>query len=164
MKASFKKLSTIFNVLLAIQFVFCAGALFFIQDDTLPKAIVVRNNSQEMLSQQYISTHGILVLVFMLSAVGVGYLIDSQRKAQGAILQGLAEKAEHYRQTSIIRLALIEAANILAVIVAIKENNLMYLIFVAFGLILFLKFRPTSKSFIKSYELSSAEAEQVREE
>ncbi len=164
MKESFKKLGTIFNALLAVQLLLGAGALLFIHDDNLPKAIVVRNTSEEMMSQQLISTHGILVLVFLLSAVGVAYLIDSQRKAQGAILQGLSEKAEHYRQTSIIRLALIEAANILAIIVAIKENNLMYLVFVAIGLLLFLKFRPTTKRFIKGYELSAVEIEQLKED
>ncbi len=164
MKQSFKKLSTIFNILLLVQLAFCAAALFFIHDDTLPKAIVVRNNSDILNAQQYISTHGILVLVFLLSAVGVAYLIDSQRKAQGAILQGLMEKAEHYRQTSIIRLALIEAANILAVIVAIKENNLIYLGFVAVGLLLFLRFRPSMKRFAKGYELSPTEAEALRAE
>ncbi|MDX1942249.1 MAG: hypothetical protein SFU99_16915 [Saprospiraceae bacterium] len=162
MKQSFKKLSTIFNLLLVVQLLFCAAALFSIHDDTLPKAIVVRNTNDHVGAQEYISRQGILALVFLLSVVFVAYLIDSQRKAQGAILQGLTEKAEHYRQTSIIRLSLIEVANILAIIVAIKENNLIYLGFVAVGLVLFLRFRPSIKRFIKGYELSTAEAEVLK--
>ncbi len=162
MQALFKQLSTIFNILLAVQIVLCTAALLLIRDDKLPKAIVVRSTGEE-LTPQFISSNGILVLVFLLSVAGVAYLIDSQRKAQGAILQGLLEKAEHYRQTSIIRLSLIEAANVLAIIVAIRENNIMYLAFVAVGLLLFLKFRPTVRRFVKGYELSDMEVELMRQ-
>lgn len=162
MKHLFKRLHTISNVLFAIQVFSCGIALFFIRNSAPPTAIVVRNTGQELLPQG-ISNHGILVLVFLLSAVGVAYLIDNQRKAQGQILQGLLQKAEHYSQSSTIRLTMIVLANILAVVVAIKENNMIYMAFVAVGMLFFLYFRPTSKKFIRGYGLSVEEVEALEE-
>ena len=163
MKHIIKQLQTTFNVLFAVQVAFCAVALFFIRNSAPPTAIVVRYTGED-LAPQSLSTPGILVLVFLLSAVGVAFLIDNQRKAQGAILQGLVEKVEHYRQTSIIRLAMVEAANILAIIIAIKENNMIYLAFVAVGVLFFLRFRPTTRKFIRSYQLNDQEIAIVRQE
>ncbi|HMO40807.1 MAG TPA: hypothetical protein PKC76_05775 [Saprospiraceae bacterium] len=162
MKQSFKQLNTTFNTLLLIQLLLCIGALpFILHQSNEPTVVLVHNTSQPLLPFS-LSTNGILVLVFLLSAVGVTYLMDSQRKAQGAIWQGLPEKAAHYRQTSLIRLLLLEAANVFAIVIALRESNQFYLVFVAIGLLLFLKFRPTTRHFIKSYQLSEAEIAQIR--
>lgn len=163
MKNFFKRLHTLFNALLATQLVFCAMALTLIRDTAPPMVIVVRNTSESMMPET-ISKTGVLALVFLLSAIAVAYLLDSQRKAQGAILQGLWEKAEHYRQTSTIRLFMVEAANIFAIVVAMRENNLTYLLYIVLGMLVFLRFRPTAEKFIRQYQLDSTEAEQVRKD
>lgn len=157
----FKRLHTLFNALLASQLVFCAMALALIRDTAPPMVIVVRNTSDSMMPET-ISKTGVLALVFLLSAALVAYLFDKQRATQGLILQGLMEKAEHYRQSSTIRLILLEAANIFAIIVAMKENNLTYLLYLVLGMLIFLYFRPTPQKFIKQYQLSPAETEQVK--
>lgn len=163
MKNFFKRLHTLFNALLATQLVFCAMALTLIRDTAPPMVIVVRNTSESMMPET-ISKTGVLALVFLLSAIAVAYLLDSQRKAQGAILQGLWEKAEHYRQTSTIRLFMVEAANIFAIVVAMRENNLTYLLYLVLGMLVFLRFRPTAEKFIRQYQLNSTEADQVRKD
>ncbi|MFN7118833.1 MAG: hypothetical protein ACK4TA_18685 [Saprospiraceae bacterium] len=158
----FKRLHTLFNALLASQLVFCAMALTLIRDTAPPMVIVVRNTSDTMMPET-ISKTGVLALVFLLSAALVAYLFDKQRKMQGTILQDLMEKAEHYRQSSTIRLIMLEAANIFAIVVAMKENNLTYMLYLVLGMLIFLYFRPTPQKFIKQYQLSPAEAEQVRQ-
>ena len=163
MKNFFKRLHTLFNALLAAQVVFCAMALTVIRNPAPPMVIAVRNTSDNMMPE-FISKTGVLALVFLLSAIAVAYLMDSQRKTQGAILQGLWEKAEHYRQTSTIRLILVEAANIFAIILSMKEHNLTYLLYLVLGMLIFLRFRPSAEKFIRHYQLSPVEADQVRKD
>ncbi len=161
MKFFFKQLNSIFNVLLGVQILFCALALTIIKNSPPPTAIVVKYNGDNTYAQP-ISTAGVLVLVFLMSVIMVIYLIDSQRKTQGSILQGLKEKLDHYRQTSIIRLALIEAAALLAIFVAMKENSIIYLLSVIASLLIFLYFRPTMEKFIREYQLTPAEEDLIR--
>lgn len=161
MKDFFKRLHTLFNALLASQVAFCLAAVPLIQKSAQPMVMVVSYNS-ENASTPPISQTGILSLVFLLSAAAVAYLMDSQRKAQGAILQGLWEKAEHYRQSSIIRLMMVEIANVIAIVVAMREHNLIYLLYLVLGMLLFLHFRPTAEKFVHQYQLSPLEAEQVK--
>ncbi|GEM_PF-1962101 len=162
MKDFFKRLHTLFNALLAAQVIFSLAALSFIQKSAQPMVMVVRNTSEDMMPQTMSKT-GILSLVFLLSAAAVAYLMDSQRKAQGAIIQGLWDKAEHYRQSSIVRLVMVGIANSIAVFVAMRENNMWYLLYLVLGMLLFLYFRPTGEKFVRQYQLSSVEAEEVKD-
>jgi hypothetical protein len=157
----FKRLHTLFNALLASQVAFCLMTIPFIQKNAQPMVMVVRNTSDHM-QPEAISKTGMLAFVFLLSAIAVAYLMDSQRKVQGAIVQGLQEKAEHYRQTTTIRLWMVQIANIFAIIVAIRENNPTYLLYLVLGMLIFLRFRPTAEKFIRQYQLDAAEAEEVR--
>lgn len=161
MKIFFKQLNSIFNALLGVQILFCALALVIIKNSPPPTAIVVKYSGDNNYAEP-LSTAGVLVLVFLMSVIMVIYLIDSQRKTQGSILQGLKEKLDHYRQTSIIRLALIEAAALLAIFVAMKENSIIYLLSVIVSLLIFLYFRPTTEKFIREYQLTPAEEDLVR--
>jgi hypothetical protein len=157
MTQHFKQLQKVFNMLLVAQLICCTGALLFIRNSAPPTPIVVRVAMHETPTQP-ISTQGILALVFLLSTIIVGYLMDSQRKTQGNILQGLVEKVEHYRQSSTIRLILLQMANLSLIWVAVRENNLMYMIGVAAALLIFLYMRPAKGKFVRSYGLSDMEA------
>jgi len=160
MKHIFKRLHTTFNVLFAVQVIFCAIALAFIRQSAQPTAIVVRYTGPEF-HPQLLSKPGVLVLVFLLSVIGVTFMMDRQRRAQAPIFQGLKAKVNHYRHTSIIRLVMIVVANLLAMFLVMREDNMIYFAFVALGLLFFLRFRPTSSKFISGYQLSPAEAEKV---
>lgn len=163
MKQIFKRLHTTFNVLFAVQVIFCAVALAFARESAQPAAIIVRYTGPEF-HPQLLSKAGILALVFLLSVIGVTFMMDRQRRAQGAIFQSLMAKVNHYRQTSIIRLVMIVAANLLAMVLVMRENNMVYFALVAIGLLFFLRFRPTSGKFIRSYQLSPAETKEVTSE
>jgi len=98
----------------------------------------------------------------ILAGAGSAYLLNRERQAQLGHLTGLAAKAEHYRASVIIRSALMEGANLFAIIAALIDVNMTYLLYFAVGLLAFVYFRPSEAEFSRAYDLSAAEQEQLR--
>ncbi|MEM1319066.1 MAG: hypothetical protein AAGG75_02355 [Bacteroidota bacterium] len=112
------------------------------------------------------STEGIfwaLGAIISISTIIIGVLLYNQRITKGVMLTGLSDKLAHYRGTVITRLALVEGGNIVLMVFMFLDNgSTIYLIFFAFGVGVFIYFRPTAEAFIQDYKLKAKEEEELR--
>lgn len=103
-----------------------------------------------------------VVPVLLLGALGGVYFLSKKRSEEGATLDSLQAKAEHYRSTIIIRSALLEGANLMAIIGMMMDTPQPYLPYFAVGIAAFLYFRPSVNRFIHDYQVKGQEAETLR--
>lgn len=146
MKEHFKQINILWLALLMGQLVFFAVVFFFI-------------NSTEGESLDILRT---IVPMLLLGALGGVYFISKKRSTDGAALETLQEKAEHYRATIVIRSALLEGANLMAIVGMLSDSPQPYLPYFAVGIAAFLYFRPSVDRFIQDYQLKAQEAEALR--
>jgi len=93
-------------------------------------------------------------IVVIFSAIVVANWINEQRKREGATRGNLTEKLDHYRNLVIIRCAVVEGGNLMALIFAfLTGQGFFFLLFLA-GLMAFLYFRPSKAEFIRDFNLS----------
>jgi hypothetical protein len=95
----------------------------------------------------------------ILGAAGAAYFLNRQRRVQGVNLETLDEKAQHYRFSVIVRSAILEGANLLAIIAAMMDLNMTYLLYFIVGLLAFLFFRPSINEFCKAYDVEKSRIE-----
>ncbi len=74
----------------------------------------------------------------------------------------LVEKTAHYRVSTMLRLAMIEGANLICVMFYFLTANYFFLIPFALGLLLFVQFRPSRQGFAEDYQLSASERSELR--
>jgi divalent metal cation (Fe/Co/Zn/Cd) transporter len=112
-------------------------------------------------TDDYFTLIGITVIF---SSIGVAYWINEQRKREGATRGNLTEKLEHYRNLVIIRSALVEGGNLMALVFAFfSGQGFFFLLFLA-GLMAFLYFRPSKGEFTRDFNLSPEEERIFNEE
>ena len=150
MKPVFQQLRILYYALLAGQVLFAAVVYFLL--------------SGEMTAHAPAGTAAFQWLVppIILAGAGAAYFLNRQRQAQLDQLTDLPAKAAHYRNSVIIRSALMEGANFFAVIAALVDVNMTYLLYFAVGLLAFIYFRPSVGEFSRTYALSAAEREQLK--
>lgn len=140
MKAKFKNLQIIFLALLLGQLAFAVIANFMITDTT------------------FVDTGALIYLVPTVIVVGIvagTYIFKDNLKKVVAKKSTPDEKFKEYRKSSIIRWAMLETGNLLAIIAAIIEGNGLYFIMFGFGLLFFSTTRPNAVDFMKRMELSA---------
>lgn len=146
MKEHFKQINILWLSLLVGQLLFFVIVYFLITEKAEDSADIFQT----------------LVPAVLLGALGGVYFLSKKRSQEGASLDGLQTKADHYRVTIIMRSALLEGANLLAVIGMLLDNPPTYLPYFAVGIAAFLYFRPSVNRFIQDYQLKSQEAEALR--
>ena len=145
---NFKQLDVIYFALLAGQILF-AGVSIFLNDFRMEMGI--ENN----------------IFLYIIPLMGFGVIlldgwIQGKRKEEAAKMEtGLDEKIMHYRQTTLIRSALIEGVNLLAIVGYFLTSNLYLLVFLGLGLLLFLQVKPSKAHFIKLYKLASSDRDSI---
>jgi len=102
-----------------------------------------------------------LVPGLVVSAVFGAYVLQNRRNAAAAFLTNLEEKVSHYRQTIITCGAILEGANLVAIIIAMLTGELYYLLYFAIGLATFFLMRPSLDTFKKIYRISTQEAAEL---
>ncbi len=147
-KTTFSQINIIFLALAGGQIMFAAVVLWI--------------NNQPTQREAVDTGLGLALPIVMLSAIGIAYWIYQQRAVQGAKLQAVSDKMAHYRISNIIRLALVEGPNLLAMVLVLIEGHMSYLIYFAGGMLAFLFFRPTVDKFINDYQLSASEQAELR--
>lgn len=146
MKEQFKSINILWLALLAGQLIFFLVTYFLVPG--------TGNESMEIFQT--------IVPVVMLGALGGVYLISRRRTVEGAALDSLEEKVNHYRATIIIRSALLEGANLLAIVAMLIDQPGPYLLYFAVGIAAFLYFRPVINRFVQDYQVSEQEAQELR--
>lgn len=102
------------------------------------------------------------LLAVLLTAAGA-YYMNRLRTQQAAQLHvNLEAKLLHYRTSVILRSAIIEAGNFLALTLALLLMNLQPLLFFALGLLIFLYFRPRLEEVVTTYRLTPEEQRQLQ--
>lgn len=106
----------------------------------------------------------LIIALFCASAIGMSFFLYNKRKESGRQLKGsLEEKLVHYRQSFIMRAAMIEGVNLVALIFYFfVEKNYVYLLLFALGIGAFLLIRPTVDRMAEDYQLSANEQNELR--
>lgn len=153
MKEQFRQINILYLALAGGQVAICAVLIFLLnQRDT---NAVAEDASMEI--------YKMIIPFIVLFGVGAAWYMNRLRIAQGATLKSLEEKVQHFRTTVITRSALIEGPNLLVLILAFLLNQMTYFAFFALGFAAFLYFRPTVDQFIRDYQISGSEEQQLRQ-
>lgn len=147
MKQIFRQLNLFFFALLAGQMLFAFIVLLL---EGLPRRLGTLSFDDPLL---------LAGIVVTFSAIGIAYWLNEQRKTQGAQLGNREEKALHFRNLVIMRCALVEGANIMALLLAFISGQGMFFVLFAAGLLAFVYFRPTTREFVRDYNLRPDEEE-----
>jgi len=144
-----KKLHLLFVALAAGQVLFCGVVLYLI--------LVERFAGVDMQARdQYLAPS-----ILLLAAAGTAYALNQVLSRRGRRMQFLATKVQQYSITSIVRLAIVEGANLLILIITLLSGQINSLLFFALGMLVFLYFRPSQKDFVQLFELSAEEERQL---
>lgn len=149
MRPFFQQLNILYLALLAGQLLFCGVAYFLIYNNM---------TDHQPPDDALFKT---LVPLFILGGAGAAYFLNRRRQVQGGELDSLEAKAQHYRSSVIIRSALMEGANLFAIVAGLLQQDLLYLLYFAVGVLAFVYFRPSKQNFIREYELSGREIEEL---
>jgi hypothetical protein len=105
---------------------------------------------------------GMILPFIVIGAFGAAYTVYNSRKATGAAIENLEEKVGHYVQSALLRLSVMEGANLMVLVLMYVQNDLSYLTYFALGLLGFLYFRPSRNQLINDYELSVSEQNELQ--
>jgi hypothetical protein len=83
------------------------------------------------------------------------------RKKQGQELEGLHAKAGHYRVSNILRYAIVEAGNMLALVSYLMTGSSMFITLFVLGMAVFVLYRPSSQRFKNDYLLDGSEQNEL---
>lgn len=147
-KPLFRSTFLLYIALLLGQIVFSLFTLFLI---TQPDRSLKEGSDYPFL--------GILV-VFL--AAGAALLINKLRRDQLSKLRFNYEgKLLHYRTTTIMRAAVVEAGNLFCLTLALLEGSLTPMLHFCVGLVVFLYFRPQLSELVSLYGMSEEERQQL---
>lgn len=149
MQNQFKQIILIYGALMLGQVLFCLVVIFIVTSGPDP-------------APQEGTPFELIVPTVIFVAIAGSFFVYRMRKQQGTALTGLSNKVEHYRTTAIMRSAILEGANLLAIFITFVTNNLNFLLWFSLGLLVFLYFRPSVEQFIRDYALSGQEEQELR--
>lgn len=132
----FKKLQLIFYSLAGGQILFAAVVYFMI------------NQEQEFAEASYFS---VLVPAAVLGSAFLAYMVNARILATAADQKTVDTQFDHYRRRVIVRLAILEAGNLLALIGALTTGKFTFFLFFALGIAFFFYFRPTLFEMANDY-------------
>ena len=145
-EAYFKSLSLIFYALIAMQLITAA-------------VLLVLKKTQEFPSR--FEEKGDLMIYLLIAVVMVGfvaaYLFYTSRCRALSELKDLKSKMTGYRVTLIIRLAILEALSLMALVLFIITGDLVHIAVAGFVIIYSLKLRPVKSTIARDLNLSSTE-------
>lgn len=132
-----RQLQLIFYALVAGQVIF-AGVCYYLIEN-------------EMFSTQDIAELRLVVPIAVVGAMAISYFLNEQLRQKASTLKSLEAQAAHYKQRVILRLALLEGANLFAIVAYLITGKINFLLFFAVGLLLFYYFRPSEVEMERDY-------------
>lgn len=130
-----KKLQLVFYALVGGQLLFAAVVFFMLQ-------------KQEFVEAAYFST---LVPVALLGSAAIAYYLNRQLGRSAAEQKTEADQEMHYRRRVILRLALVEGGNLVALMGALITGKILFFLFFGMGMAVFFYFRPSSVEMANDY-------------
>ncbi len=141
MKQFFRQLHMLYGALLAGQMIFAVVVL------------VVSGLPTKLGSLSFEDPFLLFGVVVTFMSIFVAWWINDQRKAQGARLADIMEKTGHYRNLVIMRCAMVEGANLMALTFALASRQGFFFLLFSAGLTAFAYFRPSKQEFARDYNL-----------
>jgi len=140
--ATYPQLRQLINLFVALF----AGQLLF-------ALVVTYLGSGPTVEPRSVMSFRFLVPAALIGAATIVLILNGQQRQVAPTLQNIEAKLQHYRQRVLIRLAILEGANFLAIIAALLTHHLNYLLLFLIGLALFIYYRPTRAEFARDYEV-----------
>ena len=138
----FRQLQVLFFAMLIGQLIFMAVITYLLWEDGGEPAYLLGESRDVMAAGAY-----------MAAVIFIARFIDGMWKKQIATMQRLERPSfGHYRSTVILRLAILEGAGLLTVILAFTTRNPILLLATALGLMAFWSARPTEEEFQERYD------------
>lgn len=132
----FKRLQFIFYSLAAGQIFFAAVVYFMI------------HQSNEFSDLPMLS---IIVPVAVLGSLGLGYFINERLRSDANEQTTVDAQMEHYKRRVIMRSAIMEGGNLIALVACLVTGTVNFFLFFAFGIAVFIYFRPTLTEMANDY-------------
>lgn len=147
MKGNFKNLQIIFLGLLIGQIALAIVANFLITslDATDTGAMIY-----------------VVPAVMIVGIVAGNYIFNANLRKVINSETALQAKFQEYRKNSIVRWAMIDMGNVLAIVAALIEGKTLYFALFAVGLIFFAMTRPSVEDFSRQFDLSVEQENQLR--
>lgn len=132
----FKRLQFIFYSLVAGQILFAAVVYFMIHQD------------RDFVDMPMLS---VIVPAAVLGSIGLGYFMNERLRADAMDQKTEDAQMEHYKRRVIVRSALMEGGNLVALVACLLTGNVPFFLFFAFGIAVFIYFRPTQNEMANDY-------------
>lgn len=132
----FKRLQFIFYSLAGGQILFAAVVYFMI------------HQANDFVDFPMLS---IIVPVAVLGAIGLGYFMNERLRADANEQKTEDAQMVHYNRRVIIRSAIMEGGNLIALIACLMTGTVSFFLFFAFGIAVFIYFRPTLTEMANDY-------------
>jgi hypothetical protein len=124
------------------------------------------DNAAEQIAEEVSGSNSLTLIIpfFCVATIGGAFLLYNKRKEEARQLSGsIEDKLVHYRVSFLIRAAMIEGANLVALLFYFFiERNIVYLVLFALGIGAFVLIRPTVDRFAEDYQLSASEQSELR--
>lgn len=118
-------------------------------------------NTEHLYGSEYSYIFEYIVPIVIVACVGLSYMFYNLRKKQGQSLNGLSNKAAHYRVSNIVRYAIVEAGNMLALVSYLMTGASTFLTLFALGMAVFVLYRPSLQRFTNDYLLDASEKNEL---
>lgn len=116
-------------------------------------AVVYISTSQHLVDIYLDQNISMLGPLFSVTTILVAFILNRMRREQSRSLLYPEMKLEHYRNTVLLRSAIVESGNLfLLLFFFIDAHNLIYLGLFIIGILIFIFFGPSEKEFKEWYE------------
>lgn len=150
---NFRGISIVYYALLIGQVLICF-ILFFL----------TTSESNPTLDMSFGDIKQLLVLLLVPAAIMISHYLYSKKIREGKKLSGYGEKIMHFRESSVLRWALLEGVNLINLIFFFLSQNYFFLLTFGFGFLFFLFARPSEDGFIEDYKLDYEEKQAFKED
>lgn len=138
----FRQLQVLFFAMVIGQLLFMAVVIFLLWEDGLEPSYLLSRTQDLMIAGAYVA-----------GMIFVSRFIDGMWKKQIATMKRLQRSSfGHYRSTVILRLAILEGAGLLTIILAMVTRNPMLFLATALGLMAFWTAQPKEAEFTERYD------------
>lgn len=147
-KQTLKTLNTVYFALFMGQMIFFGVAYYL--------------NTENLQSTENSELFRYFVPIVIIACIGLSYFLYNLRKKQGQELEGLDTKAGHYRVSNIVRYAVVEAGNMLALVSYLMTGSSMFITLFILGMGVFVLYRPSHQRFTSDYMLDISEQDELK--
>ena len=145
----FRKLLILYGALVLGQLVFAMVSLFLITSDGWA------HQPDPIMGFRFVIPGA------MIGAATLSWFLNNMFRQQTEGLLSLDQKLAHYRKRVIVRLAILEGANLLAIVGGLLTGHYNYFLLFLIGMALFIFFRPSKNEIRNDYNLTPEEEQQL---